>query len=96
MSFDHEKFMKGVGLYEEANRRRDNLEFDFAFSFYERAQELLNGRVDVPLFYDMALAADLSGDFDRAKKYFDKTCLSLEQMKAENPHDERIKNLQPL
>lgn len=96
MSFDHEKFMKGVGLYEEANRRRDNLEFDFAFSLYERAQELLYKRVDIPLFYDMALAADLSGDFERAREYFDKACLGLEQMKAENPHDERIENLQPL
>lgn len=96
MIFDLEKFMNGVGLYEEANRRRDNLEFDSAFNLYEQAQELLYGRVDIPLFYDMALAADLSGDFRKASEYFDKTCLSLEQMKAENPHDERIKNLQPL
>lgn len=96
MSFDHDKFMKGVGLYEEANRRRDNLEFDFAFSLYERAQEFLYGRIDIPLYYDMALAADLSGDFSKASEYFDKTCLSLEKMKEENPHDERIKNLQPL
>jgi predicted Zn-dependent protease len=96
MTFDYDKFMKGVGLYEEANRRRDNLEFDFAFSLYERAQEFLFGRVDIPLFYDMALAADLSGDFSKASEYFDKSCASLEQMKADNPHDERINNLQPL
>ncbi|MBP7861287.1 hypothetical protein KA183_06360 [bacterium] len=96
MTFDYDKFMKGVGLYEEANRRRDNLEFDFAFSLYERAQELLFGRVDIPLFYDMAIAADLSGDFGRANEYFKKCCVSLEQMKADNPYDERINNLQPL
>lgn len=96
MTFDHDKFMKGVGLYEEANRRRDKLEFDFAFSLYERAQEFLDGRLDVTLFYDMALAANLHGDSKGASDFFAKCRVSLERMKKENPDDSRIANLQPL
>ena len=96
MTSDHDKFMKGVGLYEEANRRRDNLEFDFAFSLYERAQELLDSKLDTTVFYDMALAANLSGDFEIAGVFFEKSRSSLEEIKVQNPNDSRIQNLQPL
>lgn len=96
MIFDHDKFMKGVGLYEEANRRRDNSEFDFAFSLYERAQELLDSKLDVTVFYDMSLAANLSGNSVGANEYFEKSRASLEEIKVQNPHDSRIQNLQPL
>lgn len=96
MTYDHDKFMKGVGLYEEANRRRDNLEFDFAFSLYERAQQFLDGRLNVTVFYDMALAANLHGDIPGARDFLDKSRISLELLKGENPNDSRIANLQPL
>ncbi|MDX2107726.1 MAG: matrixin family metalloprotease [Candidatus Melainabacteria bacterium] len=96
MTFDHDKFMKGVGLYEEANRRRNNLEFDFAFNLYERAQEFLDGRLDVTVFYDMALAANLNSDLDGANNFCNKGRASLELIKEENPGDSRIANLQPL
>jgi len=96
MTFDYDKFMKGVGLYEEANRRRDNLEFDFAFSLYERAQEFLDGQLDITVFYDMALAADLSGNLLQANKFLDKSIDSLDRMKAIDFEDERIPSFELL
>lgn len=96
MTFDYDRFMKGVGLYEEANRRRDKLELDFAFSLYERAQEFLDNRLDVTVFYDMALAACLQGKYEHASNFCVKSHSSLEQIKTENPHDSRIANLQSL
>lgn len=96
MNPEHERFMKGVGLYEEANKKRDEQKFDFAFELYESAQGLLGGKLDVPLFYDMALAADFKGDFDLTCSYFEKCKESLESIKNQNPFDTRIPNLQPL
>lgn len=96
MTFDYDRFMKGVGLYEEANRRRDRLELDFAFSLYERAQEFLDHRLDVTVFYDMALASCLDGNYKYASECYEKCRSSLDQIKTENPDDTRIANLQPL
>ncbi len=96
MNPEHERFMKGVGLYEEANKKRDEQKFEFAFELYESAQGLLGDKLDVPLFYDMALAADFKGDFKQACFYFEKSKESLDKIKSQNPHDTRIPNLQPL
>lgn len=93
---NHQKFMQGVALYEQANKLRDLGECAIAEELYIKAQGLLQQQLDVTLFYDMGLHYDFAGQLTKANSYFRDCIKAFAIMTANDPHNPVLDNLRPL
>ncbi|MBL0185460.1 MAG: matrixin family metalloprotease [Candidatus Obscuribacter sp.] len=93
---NHQKFMQGVALYEQANKLRDLGEYDIANQLYVKAQGLLHQKLDVTLFYDMGLHYDFAGQLAKSNSCF-RDCINAFAILSKNdPQNPVLDNLRPL